>query len=73
MVIDLSFDSVILFVYYICAVSKKKSIVLKIVLPVMASLLLLITCTWLVFMSKGRTLLYFSECSVNEVLIKKRY
>jgi len=68
----LSFDSVILFVDYICAVtvSKKKSIVLKIVLPVMASLLLLITCTWLVFKSKGRTLLHFSECSVNEVLIK---
>jgi len=69
----LSFDSVILFVDYICAVtvSKKKSIVLKIVLPVMASLLLLITFTWLVFKSKGRTLLHFSECSVNEVLIKK--
>jgi hypothetical protein len=54
---------------YICAVSKK-STVLKIVFPVMASLLLLITYTWLVFKPKGRTLLHFSECSVNEVLIK---
>lgn len=69
-VIHLSFDNVILFVDYICAVTKKKSIVLKIVLPVMASLLLLITCTWLLFKSKGRTPLHFSECSVNEVPIK---
>jgi hypothetical protein len=57
---------------YICAVSKnKKSTTLKIVLPVMAGLILLITCTWLVFKPKGRTL-HFSECSVNEVLIKTR-
>ncbi|XP_035821052.1 G-type lectin S-receptor-like serine/threonine-protein kinase B120 isoform X5 [Zea mays] len=38
----------------------------------MAGLILLITCTWLVFKPKGRTLLHFSECSVNEVLIKTR-
>jgi len=38
---------------YICAVSKK-SIVLKIIVPVMATFLLLITCIWLVCKSRGK-------------------
>jgi hypothetical protein len=60
---------VLLFMDYICAVSKTETTVLKIVLPAMASLLL-VACIWLVCKSTGWILLYVSGCTVDEIPIR---